>query len=264
MQSEEETKETPKPKNVIEALLLVKRQIDALGVGKDKKTEAGPKYAYRSVDDVINAVGPMLTKAGVITSISYHDVAAEDVSIVNQRGESRNARRIACLQRVKFSHSNDDGVVTTLDTEAIGEGLDSGDKAANKAMSVAYKYALGLSLPIPFVGRDDPDAEQPVLAGLAAKVRPPQQGRPQEQPPATVDLPTYMSRIAQCLDINLLRGIVGEGMRQAAAAGDMDARTKIRDAGKLRADMLVEVAEGQSAEMDRAFKETVTEDGEVV
>ena len=28
--------------------------------------------------------------------------------------------------------------------------------------------------------------------------------------------------------------------------------------------MLVEMAEGQSAEMDRAFKETVTEDGEVV
>ena len=83
-------------------------------------------------------------------------------------------------------------------------------------------------------------------------------------PTVTVDLPTYMSRIAQCLDINLLRGIVGEGMRQAAAAGDMDARTKIRDAGKLRADMLVEVAEGQSAEMDRAFKETVTEDGEVL
>lgn len=260
MQSEEETKEAPKtPKNVIEALLLVKRQIDALGVGKDKKTEAGPKYAYRSVDDVINAVGPMLTKAGVITSISYHDVAAEDVSIVNQRGESRNARRIACLQRVKFSHSNDDGVITALDTEAIGEGLDSGDKAANKAMSIAYKYALGLSLPIPFVGRDDPDAEQPVLAGAAHG-----HGPKQEAPAAKVDLPTYMSRIAQCHDINLLRGVVGEGMRQAAAAGDMEARTKIRDAGKLRADMLVEVAEGQSAEMDRAFKETITEDGEVV
>ena len=248
MQSEEETKEAPKtPKNVIEALLLVKRQIDALGVGKDKKTEAGPKYAYRSVDDVINAIEPMLTKAGVITSISYHDVAAEDVSIVNQRGESRNARRIACLQRVKFSHSNDDGVITTLDTEAIGEGLDSGDKAANKAMSIAYKYALGLSLPIPFVGKDDPDAEQPVLAG-------PAQSQRQEAQGIKVDVPTYMSRIAQCMDVNVLRGIVRAGIDEAKAAGDREAQARIMQAGKDRAAMLT----------PEPPAEAVTEDGEVV
>lgn len=90
-----------------------------------------------------------------------------------------------------------------------------------------------------------------------------QKAKQQDAPSKKVDVDTYMTRIAQCLDVNVLRGIVGEGMRQAAAAGDMDARTKIRDAGKLRADMLVEAAEGQSAEMDRAFKETITEDGEV-
>ena len=100
---------------------------------------------------------------------------------------------------------------------------------------------------------------------------------PQEAAAVTVvvDLPTYMSRIAQCQDINLLRGIYKTGMAEAAAAGDMVARAKIRDAGIERAAMIEdagieraamieEMAEIQSAEMDIAFKETVTEDGEVV
>ena len=130
----------------------------------------------------------------------------------------------------------------------------SNPQVVGTVISYYRRYALKAA-----VGLYDTDDDGASAARQGQK--PAQQ---QSEPPVTVDLPTYMSRIAQCLDINLLRGIVGEGMRQAAAAGDMDARTKIRDAGKDRADMLVEMAEGQSAEMDREFKETITEDGEVV
>lgn len=240
----EQQAEPAKPRNVVEAVLSVKRQIDAMGVGKDKKVQDGPaKYAYRSVDDVINAISVMLTRAGIITTITYHDHNAEDVTIVGVKGP-RTAHRVSCLQRVRFWHSNDDGNITHLDTEALGEGLDNGDKATNKAMSVAYKYALGLSLPIPFVGRDDPDAEQPVLAGPAEN---------KHAGPA-VDVPTYMTRIAQCQDVNVLRGIVRAGIDEAKAAGDREAQARIMQAGKDRAAMLT----------PEPPPETVTQDGEVV
>ena len=40
-----------------------------------------------------------------------------------------------------------------------GEGMDSGDKASNKAMAVAHKYALLQVLMIPTEEQKDPDAE---------------------------------------------------------------------------------------------------------
>ena len=230
--------------NVYAAILQVKKKLDTLGVGKDKRVQQGPaNYAYRSIDDIINAVGPLLTEAGVVTRITYHDHFAEDVQILSQKG-TRHAHRVKLRCAIEFIFSDENGLLSSFTTEALGEGVDSGDKATNKAMSVAYKYALGLSLPIPFVGRDDPDAEQPVLAGPAEN---------KHAGPA-VDVPTYMTRIAQCQDVNVLRGIVRAGIDEAKAAGDREAQARIMQAGKDRAAMLT----------PEPPPETVTQDGEVV
>lgn len=179
MSEHDEEKQEPAqqqaPRNIIEALLAVKRKLDAFGVSKDRKTETGAIYSYRAVDDVINVVGPMLTEAGIITTIRYEDVVHEDVSLIQANGKTRHGHRVTLRCIIEFHYMSpalgrvmEDGSivnafpaeVSTLRTEGLGEALDSGDKATNKAMSIAYKYALGLALPIPFVGKDDPDAEQ--------------------------------------------------------------------------------------------------------
>ena len=41
----------------------------------------------------------------------------------------------------------------------IGEGMDSGDKATNKAMAIAYKYACFQTFCIPTEEMKDPDSE---------------------------------------------------------------------------------------------------------
>jgi len=46
-----------------------------------------------------------------------------------------------------------------VETDAEGEGMDSGDKSSNKAMAVAHKYALLQAFCIPTKDLDDPDAE---------------------------------------------------------------------------------------------------------
>ena len=52
--------------------------------------------------------------------------------------------------------SADDGSVHTART--FGEAMDSGDKATNKAMSAAYKYACFQTFAIPTEGDNDADA----------------------------------------------------------------------------------------------------------
>ena len=49
-----------------------------------------------------------------------------------------------------------------IDAVVVGEGMDSGDKATNKAMSVAFKYACFQTFCIPTENLiDDPDADTP-------------------------------------------------------------------------------------------------------
>ena len=74
----------------------------------------------------------------------------------------------------------------------IGEGMDSGDKAANKAMAVALKYALTQMLLLPY-DEVDPDGDTPPpsskkpLPAPAASVTMPQ--RKSDQPPAKKPAP---------------------------------------------------------------------------
>jgi hypothetical protein len=53
--------------------------------------------------------------------------------------------------------SAEDGSKHTVKT--FGEAMDSGDKATNKAMSAAYKYAAFQAFAIPTEGDNDADAQ---------------------------------------------------------------------------------------------------------
>ena len=48
-----------------------------------------------------------------------------------------------------------------MDAVTIGEGMDSGDKATNKAMAIAFKYACFQVFCIPTEEMNDPDSESP-------------------------------------------------------------------------------------------------------
>ena len=47
----------------------------------------------------------------------------------------------------------------------IGEAMDSGDKSTNKAMSIAYKYAVFLTFCVPIEGTPDADGEVYEISG---------------------------------------------------------------------------------------------------
>lgn len=122
-------------------------------VAKDKVNKQ-QGFRYRSVDDVFNVLHPALAKNKVFIVPQILD--REQITI----GKTKNGTdMIKVVCRIKFTFYAEDG--SYVESIIIGEGLDTGDKATNKAMSIAYKYACFQVFCIPTEEMIDPDAERP-------------------------------------------------------------------------------------------------------
>jgi hypothetical protein len=121
------------------------------GLGKHQRTDSGNRFNFRGVDDVMNAVGPVLRKHGVSvvpTAVTHHPE--------NYSTKSGTAMRNVT---VLVSYAIHGPAGDTMPGAAAGEAADSGDKATPKAMSVAFRTFLLQSLCLP-TDEPDPDREQ--------------------------------------------------------------------------------------------------------
>ena len=137
-------------KNIFETINAVMEEIGA--VGKNSRNEK-QKYMYRGVDDVMNALNPAFTKHKLF-------MVPEVVSQKREERQTANEKNlIHSVLSVKYTFYAEDG--SSIYTIVPGEGMDSGDKASNKAMSAAFKYACFQTFCIPTEEMKDPDAETP-------------------------------------------------------------------------------------------------------
>ncbi len=113
------------------------------------RTNESQKYKFRGIDDVYNELHEHLAKVGLFTL----------PKVLSERTEDRTTRNGGALiyrvLTIKYEFYAEDG--SCVEAIVIGEGMDSGDKASNKAMSVAHKYAFVQAFSIPT--KDDKDAE---------------------------------------------------------------------------------------------------------
>jgi hypothetical protein len=85
-------------------------------------------------------------------------ITPEVLEKTREERTSRNGTVLAfTMLRMKYTFWADDGSSVCCIVE--GEGMDSGDKSSNKAMSVAQKYALLQVFCIPTAEPKDPDAD---------------------------------------------------------------------------------------------------------
>lgn len=140
---------------IYQAIIGVMADIGA--IGKDKKN-AQQGFKYRGVDDVMNALQPVMVKHGLFVVPEIIDQRREE------RQTSRGSNLIYSVCTVRYTFYAKDG--SSVQCVVIGEGMDSGDKATNKAMSIAFKYACFQVFCIPTeemkeitTKMDDPDAE---------------------------------------------------------------------------------------------------------
>ena len=137
-------------KNIFETINAVMEEIGA--VGKNSRNEK-QKYMYRGVDDVMNALNPAFIKHKLF-------MVPEVVSQKREERQTANEKNlIYSVLSVKYTFYAEDG--SSIYTIVPGEGMDSGDKASNKAMSSAFKYACFQVFCIPTEEMKDPDGEIP-------------------------------------------------------------------------------------------------------
>jgi hypothetical protein len=128
---------------------------DVGAIGKTRQNDA-QGYAFRSVEDVMNVCSPIFARHGVTITPQYEIHALE----TDTNGNKRLTRSTVLL--TLHVHA-DDGSALDPPIKTVGEGWDfGGDKATNKAMSAALKYALFHGLCVAYAEMPDNDAPMPV------------------------------------------------------------------------------------------------------
>ena len=151
---------------IYQAIIGVMADIGA--IGKDKKN-AQQGFKYRGVDDVMNALQPVMVQHGLFVVPEIIDQKREE------RQTNRGGNLIYSVCTVRYTFYAKDG--SSVQCVVVGEGMDSGDKATNNAMSIAFKYACFQVFCIPTEEMKDPDAEvhtvapreEPKIAAATAK-----------------------------------------------------------------------------------------------
>lgn len=150
---------------------------EGYAITKDKRNQT-QGFMYRGIDDVMNTFQPLLAK---------HHVFVVPEVIEQQRMErttGKDRTLLYAILKMRYTFYAEDG--SSISAVVIGEGMDSGDKASNKAMSVAMKYAMFQVFCIPTEEMADPDADTPP----ASKPKEPEQRR---------ELPTHCADCGKLL-----------------------------------------------------------------
>lgn len=141
----ENVQDTPK---IYNAIIGVMKDIGA--IGKDKQNQQ-QGFLYRGIDQIYNALQPAMIKNKVFVV----------PTVISEKREERQTRNGGVLfysrLEIKYTFCADDG--SSISAQVIGEAMDSADKATNKAMSAAYKYACFQVFCIPTEEMKDADAE---------------------------------------------------------------------------------------------------------
>ena len=127
---------------------------------RDRNTHQN--FMFRGIDAVVNAVGPILRTHAVIVAPNVERVEYEEVETSGGKAST------ACRILVTYTFYASDG--SSLDARVAAEAWDTGDKAAPKAMSVAFRTALLQTLALPTDDKD-PDADSYTRERRAERTR---------------------------------------------------------------------------------------------
>ena len=133
---------------------------DCPAISKSQKNQQ-QGFMYRGIDVVMNVLQPLMIKHKVFAVPEVLECSR------TERVTGKGGTLIFTALKVKYTFFAEDG--SSVSAVVQGEGMDSGDKSSNKAMSVAFKYACFQVFCIPTEEMSDPDAETPPPSVPAVK-----------------------------------------------------------------------------------------------
>ncbi len=196
---------------VYAAINAVQRALSQTGIEKNRRNTQGSGYNFRGIDDVYNAIAPLLAEHALCIVPRF----------LNRTCEERQSKAGGALFYVTVEAefdfiSSEDGTKHTART--FGEAMDSGDKATNKAMSAAYKYAAFQTFAIPTEGNPDADAE--THEAVARR---------------TAWLAERKADIANAKTVGALKKIMDEALAKVRENDDQDAEDQLLEASRQKA-----------------------------
>ena len=194
---------------VYKAINAVQAALAKTGISKANRNQQ-QGYNFRGIDDVYNALSPLLAEHGLCILPRVLSRSVE------QHQTAKGGTLFYVTVEVEFDFvCAEDGSSHTVKT--YGEAMDSGDKATNKAMSAAYKYAAFQAFAIPTEGDNDADAQthEVALRSIA------------DDPRRASFLADTKAAIDSAASVGELRRITEETTERAHSLGDADAVRQI-------------------------------------
>lgn len=136
-------------RDIFETIDLIMKEVPAIGKTKQNTKQ---NYKFRGIDDVMNKLQPIFAKYKLFVVPEVLEQTREE------RKTSTGGTLLYSICKIKYTFYAEDG--SHVEATVIGEGMDSGDKASNKAMAIAFKYALFQVFCIPTEELKDPDKEK--------------------------------------------------------------------------------------------------------
>ena len=120
------------------ALCRVMKRVEVVGKNR-KNPQQG--YSFRGIDDIVAHCQMVMAEEGIV--IVPRVVEQQRETVATKSGGTMASVRLT-VDHTFYAADGSSVVCTT-----VGEAMDSGDKASNKSMSAALKYALTETLLIP-------------------------------------------------------------------------------------------------------------------
>lgn len=145
---------------VYKAIAAVQGELAKAGIAKEGVNQS-QNYKFRGIDQVYGALSPLLAKHGLcvlprIVSREMHERVTVKPGFKPNDPPKESVLFYVTVEAEFDFVAVEDGSTHVVKT--FGEAMDSGDKATNKAMSAAYKYAAFMAFAIPTEGDNDADA----------------------------------------------------------------------------------------------------------
>lgn len=199
---------------VYQAINKVQAALSKEGISKVRKnTQQG--YQFRGIDDVYNVLSPLLAEHGLC--ILPRVLTRECVE--RQSGQGKPIFYVAVEVEFDFVCA-EDGSQHTIKT--FGEAMDSADKATNKAMSAAYKYAAFQAFAIPTEGDNDADGAHHDIAGGDGCKQPNQRQTKKSAEASALEAVLFAAGLDEAWLIKQASAAGWEGAKLAAIAADKD------------------------------------------
>ncbi len=147
---------------IYKRLIAINKDVRAIDKSRKNQQQG---FVFRGIDDIMNELHASFAAHGVIILPRCIE------SVVDEGTTSRGGVMYRVRLTCEYTFVADDG--SSVTASAIGEAMDSGDKAHNKAMSIALKYILLQMFLIPTKEDKDPDAITPPATNGFAKPQQP-------------------------------------------------------------------------------------------